>query len=102
MANSFGTPRARPKGGKRKAQPLTLAGRASKRSRTNAKASSAIPSTSSHPVEAVVQFPADVTAGEVRLTDIMLNDDATVTCDYALKGIGNMASFVHLGSAFGE
>lgn len=99
MPNPVGRP---PKGSKRKAQSLTTSTRASKRSRTATKPSTKSSTTSSHPKEAYVPFPADVTTGEVHLTDIALNDDATVTCNYAFKGMGNMATYVHLGSAFGE
>jgi len=99
MPNPVGRP---PKGSKRKAQSLTNSSRASKRSSTTTKASTEISTTSPHPTEAHVPFPADVTTGEVHLTDIVLNNDATVTCDYAFKGIGNTATYMHLGSTFGE
>lgn len=97
-------PVGRPKGSKnkRKAHSLSSSNRASKRARTTTKVTTSTSLPPSLPTEALVPFPPDVTTGEVRLTDIVLNDDATVTCDYAFRGVGNMATYVHLGSAFGE
>lgn len=71
-----------------------------KRPRTAASTSTANPHN-----EALVAFPPDVVKGDgaqLRLTDIVMNDDATVTCDYCFRGVASLGTFRCLGSAFGE